>query len=97
MRDPVVRERAQHVHQRVGIAVGRDVQERVGPRSGRPAGNVGELDGRRHALLRAVHLREDVQARIRHARDPQRRFHPPVRPRRIVGGCHELEQGRLSG
>ena len=98
MRDPLVVERAQDVHQRVGVAVGRDIQQRVGAGSRRPAGNVGELDRRRHPLLRVVHLREDVEARVRHPRNPQRGFHAPVRaPRRVIRGRHELEQGRLPG
>ena len=90
-------ERAQHVDERVGVLVGDDVDERL--RAGRlPGGRqVGELDGRRHALPRVEHRREPVEPRVGHFRDADERLALAVRrARRFRGAGHELEERGLA-
>ncbi len=59
MRDRRIGERAEDVHQRVGILVRNDVDERFRAPSG--SDQIGEFHRRRHPLPRVVHGREPVE------------------------------------
>ena len=89
MRDGFIAKRADHVHERVGVLVTGDVDQRGGP--GAPGrDHVGEFDRRGHALLRIEHRREAIEPRIGHLRDADDRFGLP--PRRVLRARHQLEQ-----
>ena len=95
MRHRRIRERPQHVDERVGVLVRGDIDERLrraGPDRRR---HVRELDGRRHALLGVVHRGQAIEALVRHLRNADGRLALSGRRPRGVG--HELEKGGLAG
>ena len=93
MRDRLVAKRAHDVHERVGVLVAGDVDERL--RAGaRRRDDVGELDGRGHALARVVHRGQRVEPRVGHLRDAD--VDVALAARRVPGAGHELKEGGLA-
>ena len=60
------------------------------------AAHVGELDRRRHVLLRVEERGQPIEALVGHARDADVGVLLPAGPRRLAGAGQQLEEGGLA-
>src|SRR5262249_44634363 len=97
MRDGWISERTQDVHERVGVLVRGDVDQRLGDARRAGCREIREFNRRRDALLRLIHRRQRIEARVGHLRDADRRLALAVlAARRFAGAGHELKKRGLA-
>ena len=96
--DGLVAKRAHDVHERVGVAERRHVEQCLG-RCVPGARQVGELDRGRHPPRGDEQSREPVEPRVGHPRHADRRLDLPVTaaPGGVVVARHQVEEGGLAG
>jgi hypothetical protein len=90
-------ERANNVDERVGVLVRDDIHQRLRSCASGRGSQIRELDRRRYALPRVVHLGEAIQPPVGHFRNANRGFAPSVRRARdVLGAGHELKERGLA-
>src|SRR5713101_5301375 len=97
MRDRGIAKGPEHVHERVGISVSRDVDERLSATGSARNRQVGKFHGRRYPLSRVVHRGEPVESPIGNLGHANRGLAPAVYAARgLLDAGHELKERGLA-